>query len=86
MYKWVKILEFTTFYQNALHLSSMYYATFCERMSHRRAVLVFHVDSSEPSEPIKCSDRVLFEMGGVLLNLFLAKPHDLTLAVLEVHR
>ena len=68
MYKWVKILEFTTFYQNALNLSSMYYATFYERMSHRRAILVFHVGSSEPSEPIKCSDRVLFEVGGVLLN------------------
>ena len=37
-------------------------------MSHRRAILVFHVGSSEPSEPIKCSDRVLFEVGEVLLN------------------
>ena len=30
---------------------------------------VFCVDCSEPSKPIQCSDGILFEVGGVLLNL-----------------
>ena len=52
------------------HLTRGHYTTFYQRVSHHRAILVFFfVDSTEPSKPIQCSERILFEVGGVLLNL-----------------
>ena len=54
---YLRLLEFITFYQNALNLTAPLFArvhcvTNNTMMSHRRAVVLFHVDSSEPNKPI----------------------------------
>ena len=56
---------------NSSLFTRMHCATFYQRMSHRRGVLGFPMDSSEPSKPLQCSDRILIEVGGVPLNLSL---------------
>ena len=39
------------------------------RMSHRPAVVLFGMDSSELSKPNQCTDRISFEVGRVFSNL-----------------
>ena len=47
--KGVRILEFITFEQNALHLTRVHYLTNNTNMSHRRADVLFCVDAGEKS-------------------------------------
>jgi len=67
--KGVRILQLITFYQNAMNLTRVHCPANNTRKSQHRAVVVFLADSSQLSKPIQCSDRIIFEVGRVLLNL-----------------
>ena len=83
IYKEERILKFTTFYQNTLHLTRKHCTTFYQSaLHHEKGEDVTPSSrrpfSSELSKLIQSSDRISLEVGRVLLNV-LVTTHDLIL-------